>query len=93
MEVVKKFFLDLLQDMGGNLAPEKCAWYLIGHRWDKGVSKLIQIEPQNRSITMISRSSGQVSGIKRKTPTKGHRTLGLLMTGDGNSNEQKRFMK
>jgi hypothetical protein len=92
MEVIIQFFLDLLQFTGGDLAPEKCAWYLIGHRWNKGVSKPIQIEPQHRSITMTSRSSGQVSGIKRKKPTEGHRTLGFFMTGDGTSNEHKRVM-
>jgi hypothetical protein len=43
MEVIIQLFLDLLQVTGGDLAPEKCAWYLIGHRWNKGVSKLIQI--------------------------------------------------
>jgi hypothetical protein len=47
IEVVIQFFLDLLQGTGGDLAPEKCAWYLIGHRWNKGVSKLVQIEPQH----------------------------------------------
>jgi hypothetical protein len=92
MELIIQFFLDLFQVTGGDLAPEKCAWYLIGHRWKKGVSKMIQIEPQHRSITMTSRSSGQVSGIKRKSPTEGHRTLGFFMTGDGTSNEQKRVM-
>jgi hypothetical protein len=85
-------FLELLQVTGGDLAPEKCAWYLIGHRWNRGVSKLIQVEPQHRSITMTSRSSGQVSGIKRKTPTEGHLTLGFFMTGDGTSNEHLRVM-
>jgi hypothetical protein len=93
MEVIIQFFLDLLQVTGGDLAPEKCAWYLIGHRWNKGVSKLIHIEPQHRSITMRSRSSGKVSGIKRKAPTEGHRTLGFFMTGDGTSSEHKRVMK
>jgi hypothetical protein len=58
MEIIEQFFLDLLQATGGDFALEKCAWYLIGHRWSKGVSKLIQIEPQHRSITMTSRSSG-----------------------------------
>jgi hypothetical protein len=48
MEVIIQFFLDLLQVTGGDLAPEKCAWYLIGHRWNMGVSKLIQVEPQHR---------------------------------------------
>jgi hypothetical protein len=93
MEVIIQFFLDLLQVTGCDHAPEKCAWYLIGHCWNKGVSKLIQIEPQHRSITMTSRLSGQVSGIKRKSPTEGHRTLGFFMTGDGTSNEHKRVMK
>jgi hypothetical protein len=43
MEVIIQFFLDLLHVIGGDLAPEKCAWYLIGHRWNKGVSKLIRL--------------------------------------------------
>jgi hypothetical protein len=42
---------------------------------------------------MTSRSSGKVSGIKRKSPTEGHRTLGFFMTGDETSNEHKRVMK
>jgi hypothetical protein len=41
---------------------------------------------------MTSRSSGQVAGIKRKSPTEGHRTLGFFMTCDGTSNEHKRVM-
>jgi hypothetical protein len=93
MEDILQFFLDLLQLTSGNLAPEKCAWYLIGHRWNKGVPTLVQIEPQHRSISMTSRSSVQVSVIKRKAPTEGHRTLGFSMTGDGTSNEHKQVMK
>jgi hypothetical protein len=92
MEVIIQFFLDLLQVTGGDLAPEKCAWCLIGHRWNKGVSKPIQVEPQHRSITMTSRSSGQISGIKQKSLTEGHRTLGFFMTGDGTSNEHLRVV-
>jgi hypothetical protein len=37
MEAIIQFFLDLLQVTGGDLAPEKRAWYLIGHCWNKGV--------------------------------------------------------
>jgi hypothetical protein len=92
MEDIIQSFLDLLQVTGGDLAPEKCAWYLIGHRWNKGVPTLIQIEPQHRSISMISRASGQESVIKRKAPMEGHRTLFFLMTGDGTSTEHKRVM-
>jgi hypothetical protein len=31
MEEIIHFFLDLLQITGGDLAPEKCVWYLIAH--------------------------------------------------------------
>jgi hypothetical protein len=41
---------------------------------------------------MTSRSSGQVSVIKQKTPMEGNRTLDFFMTGDGTSNEHKRVM-
>jgi hypothetical protein len=32
MEDIIQFFLDLRQVTGGDLAPEKCVWYLIAHR-------------------------------------------------------------
>jgi hypothetical protein len=32
MQDIVPFFLDILQVTGGDLAPEKCAWYLICHR-------------------------------------------------------------
>jgi hypothetical protein len=92
MEYIIQLFLDLLQLTGCNLAPEKSAWYLIGHIWRKGVPTVIQIEPQRRYISMTLRSSGQVSGIKRKVPTEGNRTLDFFMTGDRNSTEHKRGM-
>jgi hypothetical protein len=41
MQVAIQFFLDLLQVTGGGLAPEKCVWYLIAHRWKKGVPQLL----------------------------------------------------
>jgi hypothetical protein len=31
MQNIVQFFLDILQVTGGDLAPEKCAWYLICH--------------------------------------------------------------
>jgi hypothetical protein len=32
MQVLIQFFLDLLQVIGGYLAPDECVWYLIAHR-------------------------------------------------------------
>jgi hypothetical protein len=92
MEEIIQFCINLLQVTGGNLAPEKCAWYLIGHRWNKGVPTRIQIEPQHRSISMTSRASGKVSGIKWKAPMEGHQTLGFLITGGGTSTEHKQVI-
>jgi hypothetical protein len=45
MEEIIQLFLDLLQVTGGYLAPdkylapEKCVWYLIVHRWKDGKPK------------------------------------------------------
>jgi hypothetical protein len=32
MQTIIQFFLDLLQVTGGDMAPEKCVWFLICHR-------------------------------------------------------------
>jgi hypothetical protein len=37
---------------GGDLAPEKCVWYLIAHRWKKGVPTLIANKTTHRRIEM-----------------------------------------
>jgi hypothetical protein len=42
MEEIIQFFLDLLQVTGGDLAPDKCVWYLISHRWKDGKPRLLQ---------------------------------------------------
>jgi hypothetical protein len=82
MEDIIQFFLDLLQVTGGNLAPDKCAWYLIGNRWNKGVPTLVQIEPQHQLITMTLRSSGKVQESNGKHPQKDTEPWFFFMTGD-----------
>jgi hypothetical protein len=32
MQTITQFFLDVLQVTGGDMAPEKCVWFLICHR-------------------------------------------------------------
>jgi hypothetical protein len=92
MEEIIQFFLDLLQVTGGDLAPEKCG-YLISHRWKDGKPKLLQNHSSHRSIKIVSRSTNTESGVKRKAPTEGHRTLGFFMTGDGTCTAHKKVMK
>jgi hypothetical protein len=43
---IVQFCLDILQVIGGDLAPENCAWYLICHRCENGKSRLIQSHEQ-----------------------------------------------
>jgi hypothetical protein len=57
MEEIIQFFLDLLQVTGGDLAPEKCVWYLISHCWKDGKPKLLQNHSSHRGIKIVSRST------------------------------------
>jgi hypothetical protein len=41
MQDIIQFFLDVLQVTGGDLAPAKCAWYLICHRWKNVKARLL----------------------------------------------------
>jgi hypothetical protein len=93
IQVVIQFFLDLLQVTGGDLAPKKCVWYLIEHRWKKGVPRLLAKRVNHRGINITSNKTGQSSGIKRKSVNQGHRTLGFHLTGDGTSTAHKNIMK
>jgi hypothetical protein len=92
MEEIIHFFLDLLQVTGGDLAPEKCVWYLISHRWKDGKPRLLQKHSSHRSIKIVSRSTNTESGVKQKAPNEGHRTMGFFMTGDGTCTAHKKVM-
>jgi hypothetical protein len=92
MEEIIQFFLDLLQVTGGDLAPEKCVWYLISPRWKDENPRLLQKHSSHRGIEIVSRSTTTESGVKRKAPNEGHRTLGFFMTGDGTCTAHKKVM-
>jgi hypothetical protein len=93
MQVLIQFFLDLLQVVGGVLAPEKCIWYLIVHRWTKGDPRLLTKRASHQGLYITSNATGQTSVIKRKAVNQGHRTLGFHLTGDGTSSARKKIMK
>jgi hypothetical protein len=92
MEEIIQFFLDLLQVTGGDLSPEKCVWYLISRRWKDGKPSLLQKHSSHRGIKTMSKSTNTESGVKRKAPSEGHRTLGFFMTGDGPSSSHNKVM-
>jgi hypothetical protein len=50
MEEIIQFFLDLLQVTGGDLAPEKCAWFLIARRWKDDKATLINPKASRQGI-------------------------------------------
>jgi hypothetical protein len=93
MQTIIQFFLDLLQVTGDYMAPEKCVWFLICHRWKNGKARLLTRKKSHSGIEITSRSTGTVSGVKRKSPEEGHRTLGFQISGDGKCNAQKKAMK
>jgi hypothetical protein len=64
MQDIIQFFLDVLQVTGGDLAPAKCAWYLIYHRWKIGKARLLQVKETHRGINITSRATGRISGVK-----------------------------
>jgi hypothetical protein len=66
MQDIIKFFLDVLQVPGGDLAPAKCVRYLIYHRWKYGKARLLQAKETHRGINITSRATGRTSGVKRK---------------------------
>jgi hypothetical protein len=45
IEEIVKNFLDFLHVTGCDLAPEKCAWYLISHQWKDGTPQLLCPNP------------------------------------------------
>jgi hypothetical protein len=92
MEEIIPFFLDLLQVTGGDLAPEKCMWYLISHRWKDGKPRLLQKHSSHRRIKIAPRSTNTESVVKRKAPNEVHCTLRFFMTGYGTCTAHKKVM-
>jgi hypothetical protein len=90
MQTIIQLFLDLLQVTGGDLAPEKCIWFMICHRWNYGEALLLTVQDSHRGIKIASWSTGNVSGVKRKAPKEVHRTLGFKISGDGKCIAQKK---
>jgi hypothetical protein len=93
MEYIIQFFLDLLQVRGGDLAPEKCIWYLIAHRWKKGVPTLLAKKSTHGGITIKSKATVMISAVNRKAVSQGHINLGFHLCGDGTSRAHKKVMK
>jgi hypothetical protein len=93
MEDIIQFFLDLLQVTGGDLAPEKCVWYLIAHRWKKVVPTLLANKTTNKVIVMKSKSTRTISAVKREAVSQGHIALGFHLCDDGTSSAHKKVMK
>jgi hypothetical protein len=62
MQDIIQSFLDILQVTGGDLAPEKCALYLICHRWKNGKARFLQPHKQQIGISLLSRATYSTSG-------------------------------
>jgi hypothetical protein len=66
----------------------------ICHRWKHGKARLLTVQEYHRGIEITSRSTGTVSGVKRKAPEEEHNmTIGFQISGDGKCIAQKKAMK
>jgi hypothetical protein len=77
MQTIIQLCLDLLQVTGDDLDPEKCVWFLICNRWKNRKARLLTVQDYHRGIKITSRSTGNVSGVKRKGQRKGIEHLGF----------------
>jgi hypothetical protein len=62
-------------------------------RWKNGKARLLTVQDSHRGIKISPRPTGTVSGVKRKAPEEGHRTLGFKISGDGKCIAKKKEMK
>jgi hypothetical protein len=93
MEETMQYLLGLLQVIGGDLVPDKLAWFLIAFQWKDGKSKMVPIKQSHKGINLTSKSEGKTVGIKRKSPSYSHQTLVLHLQGDGKSDSDKKVMQ
>ncbi len=73
----------LLFSTGGALNLQKCFWFLLSWRWNKGRAKLHTQLTLPAQIAMTSGMDPTSSVIKRIEPTDTFRTLGVYVTPDG----------
>jgi hypothetical protein len=92
METMIQFFMDCLQVTGGDLAPNKCAWYLISHIGKDDIPRLLRPNPSHRGIEIVYKSTRTASGIMQHAPEEGHRTFVFHIAGEGTSTAHKKVM-
>jgi len=74
----------LLQATGGDLVPDKCFWYLIDFKWERGQWRYIQWDESAWPLR-IHRENGTSVVIPRLATSEAHRTLGVRLAPDGNN--------
>jgi hypothetical protein len=75
----------LLFSTGGALNLEKCFWFLLAWRWDKGIAKLHTSTTAPGILSMTSELSPEQTEIKRIAPTESYRTLGVHLAPNGSN--------
>jgi hypothetical protein len=93
MQTIIQLFLDLLQFTGGDLAPDKCVWFLICNSCKTGKARLLTVQDSHMGIHITPQSTGIVSGVKINAPEEGHITRIFQISGDGKCIAQKKAMK
>ena len=82
---------DLIQVTGGSLAPVKCWWYLVDHKWSN--SKWKTIDPDESHDLIAHDNTGTPQTIKRLGISDAQEMLGVSLAPDGDKSEQIRSMR
>lgn len=69
----------------GALNLEKCFWYLLAWKWNKGKATLLTSKTSHYSLNMTTENGTNTTEIQRIDPNTSYRTLGVYISPSGSS--------
>lgn len=96
LEIMAQKWEKLLYSTGGALELKKCFYYLVYWKWDDGIPYMSTGEDfSDTSINLTYGGDNEQKQIERKETDESHRTLGVMVTPNGDfgaqHTKQKRF--
>jgi hypothetical protein len=85
----------LLFYSGGSLNLQKCSWYALHWKWEKGRPTLTTIAPHHKDLTLTTQGQDNAppTTIRRCEINKATRILGLYLSPDGDFSTQLQILK
>jgi len=86
----KNMWSGLLHAIGGALVLEKCFWYYVHNKWDKGNWKY-DTNPQAQEMYILD-DNGRPAIIPQLPPLEACRTIGVHLAPDGNNKDEFHYL-